>query len=427
MPGSLNSVVSVATGLGHVEMAERVFGEMCDRGVCPDSVSFESMVVAYCRIGRVVEADRWLSAMLERGFLVDNATCTLIMSVLCEKGSVNRALWIFNKLIELGLAPNVINYTCLINGLCKKNKSWSLMPPYTALIDGYCKVGNFDVAYKFLRVMDEKGLAPGIFTYNAVIDGLCKKGRVQEAYKMLKKGLKPTKETCTSMICGYCRDKNVAMAKKYFQRMGEYGCVPDSLTYGALISGLCKESKLDEARELYNSMRDKGIPPCEVTRLTVAYEYCKNNEPTIAMDLLDSLDKKLWIRTVSTLVRKLCSEKNVDIAALFFHKLLDRQQSVDRVTLAAFMSACYESNNYDLVSSMNERLTKDFGKTSVLVISLVLLSESYDLYKFATCQDSWPISKTFSLLRGPYNRKTSDLLNNKLVKAIWRGVQQCLK
>ncbi|PHT48376.1 hypothetical protein CQW23_12584 [Capsicum baccatum] len=34
-----------------------------------------------------------------------------------------------------------------------------------------------------------------------------------------------------------CRDKNVAMAKKYFQRMGEYGCLHDSLTYGALISG----------------------------------------------------------------------------------------------------------------------------------------------------------------------------------------------
>lgn len=163
------------------------------------------------------------------------------------------------------------------------------------------------------------------------------------------------------MISGYFRDKNASMALKFFQKMNEHGCAPDSLTYGAMISGLCKESKLDEARRLYETMIDMGLSPCEVTRLTMAYELCKKDESSVAMALLDKLEKKLWVRTVSTLVRKLCCEKKVDIAALFLDKLLNKHQNVDRVTLAAFMTACYSSNNYALVANVSDKISKQKG------------------------------------------------------------------
>ena len=133
---------------------------------------------------------------------------------------------------------------------------------------------------------------------------------------------------------------------KLFQRMSNHGCFPDSITYGALISGLCKESKLDDARNLYDAMMDKGMSPCEVTRLTLAYEYCKKDDSCTAMAVLDRLEKKLWIRTVNTLVRKLCSEEKFEMAALFFHNLLDKDPVVNRVTLLGFMNKCYESNRY---------------------------------------------------------------------------------
>lgn len=174
-------------------------------------------------------------------------------------------------------------------------------------------------------------------------------------------GLFPTKETYTSMICGYLRDGNISLAVKYFQRMNQIGCAPDNITYGALISGLCKQSKLDEACQFYESMIDKGISPCEVTRVTLAYEYCKQGDSATVMIILESLDKKLWIRTVNTLIRKLCSEKRVGMAALFFHKLLDKDQNVDRVSLAALKNACYESNKYALFSDLSQRIAQGIG------------------------------------------------------------------
>lgn len=140
--------------------------------------------------------------------------------------------------------------------------------------------------------------------------------------------------------------------------MNDHGCTPDSITYGALISGLCKGFKLDEAHRLYDTMIDKGLSPCEVTRVTLAYEYCKIDDSATAMIILERLDKRLWIQTVKTLVRKLCSEGKVGIAALFFYRLLDKDRNADRVTLAAFTTACYESNNYALVSNLSDRISK---------------------------------------------------------------------
>ncbi|KAJ6339363.1 hypothetical protein OIU77_007350 [Salix suchowensis] len=108
-------------------------------------------------------------------------------------------------------------------------------------------------------------------------------------------------------------------------------------------------------------MVDKGLSPREVTRLTLAYEYCKQDDSATAMIILERLDKRLWIRTVNTLIRKLCSEKKVGMAVLFFHKLLDKEQNVDRVTLTAFTTACYESNKYAFVSDLSERISKGIG------------------------------------------------------------------
>jgi len=60
------------------------------------------------------------------------------------------------------------------------------------------------------------------------------------------------------------------------------------------------------------------------------------NLPFSAMIILERLDKRLWVQTVKTLVRKLCSEGKVGIAALFFYRLLHKDRNVDRLTFAEF-------------------------------------------------------------------------------------------
>ncbi|KAL0363736.1 UNVERIFIED_CONTAM: Pentatricopeptide repeat-containing protein [Sesamum calycinum] len=279
--------------------------------------------------------------MVRSGLKPNVYTHTVLIDGLCKKGWTEKAFRLFLKLVRSdNYKPNVHTYTAMISGYCKEEKlnraemllvkmqeqgiapNWNT---FTTLIDGHAKVGDFDRAYELMDVMAEDGLTPNICTYNAVIDALCKKGRVKEAYRV---------------------------------------------------------SMLDEARALFEEMIGKGISPCEVTRMTIAYEFCKKDESCTAMALLDRLEKKLWVRTISTLVRKLCSEQKVDMAAQFFDKLFDVNHTVDRVTLAAFMTACYDSNNYALVSDISERITKQKDGIGFFALILSIPQRSF---KLQTC------------------------------------------
>ncbi|KAL0670931.1 hypothetical protein Bca4012_033635 [Brassica carinata] len=135
------------------------------------------------------------------------------------------------------------------------------------------------------------------------------------------------------MISGFCKEGDIDLASR-----------------------LWKKSMVDEACKLYKAMIDYGLSPSEVTRVTLAYGYCTRNDLANAMMLLKPLDKRLWIRTFRTLLRKLCSEKKVGVAALFYQKLLEKDGSPDRVTLAAFTMVRSESGGKNnLVTDLRER------------------------------------------------------------------------
>ncbi|KAJ6410618.1 hypothetical protein OIU84_007378 [Salix udensis] len=322
----------------------------------------DCMVRVFAEIGRFKEAVNMVIEMENHGLVLTVRTLNCAIGVAGEMGLVDYAENVFDEMRARGVYPNSTSYKLMAIA--------------------YCRMGRISDTDRWLKDMVRRGFVVDNATCTLMISTFCEKGfasrvfwradtrlalvffsKMFKAGKLLVFGLVPTKETYTSMICGYCRDRNVSLALKFFNRMSDHACTPDSLTYGALISGLCKESKLDEACQLYEAMVDKGLSPREVTRLTLAYEYCKQDDSATAMIILERLDKKLWIRTVNTLIRKLCSEKKVGMAVLFFHKLLDKDQNVDRVTLTAFTTACYESNKYAFISDLSERISKGIGIT----------------------------------------------------------------
>lgn len=185
---------------------------------------------------------------------------------------------------------------------------------------------------------------------------------MEESQKLFDKclmiGLVPTKQTYTSMIAGYCKVGRSTLALRVFERMVQNGCFADSITYGALISGLCKESRLEEAKALYEGMLDKRLVPCEVTRVTLTFEYCRREKTSIAVSVLDRLDKRQQAHTVDVVVRKLRALGDVDAASLFLKKVLDEDYAVDHATYTGFINSCYENNRYALASEMSEKFSK---------------------------------------------------------------------
>ncbi|QHO09057.1 Pentatricopeptide repeat-containing protein [Arachis hypogaea] len=349
---------------GWTEKAFRLFLKLVrSENHKPNVHTYTAMISGYCKDEKLNRAEMLLNRMREQGLVPNTNTYTALIDGHCKAGNFERAYELLNLMNNDGFSPNICTYNAIVDGLCKKGRvkeAYKILRSgfhngleadkvtYTILISEHCNQAEIKQALVLFNKMVKIGIQPDIHSYTTLIAVLCREKRMRESEmffeEALKVGLIPTKKTYTSMICGYCREGNLNLAMRFFHRMSDSGCVPDSITYGAIISGLCKQSRLDEARGLYDSMLEKGLVPCEVTRVSLAYEYCKIDDGFSAMAVLEKLEKKLWIRTANTLVRKLCSEKKVGLAALLFHKLLDIDLQVNRVTLAAFMTACYESN-----------------------------------------------------------------------------------
>jgi pentatricopeptide repeat protein len=210
--------------------------------------------------------------------------------------------------------------------------------------------------------MVENGCHPDIETYTTLIATYCQQRQMEESQKLFDKCLAtelvPTTQTYTSMIAGYCKVGKSTSALRVFERMVQNGCLADSITYGALISGLCKESRLEEARSLYEGMLDKCLVPCEVTPVTLAFEYCRREKTSVAVSILDRLDKRRQTHTISVLVRKLSAAGNVDDASLFLKRALDQDWAVDHVTYTGFINSCYTNNRYALASEVSDKISK---------------------------------------------------------------------
>ncbi|CAM8972920.1 unnamed protein product [Rhodiola kirilowii] len=339
----------------------------------PDVYTYTAMVSGYCKEGKLNRAEALLTRMKEQGLVPNTNTYTTIIDGHCKSSNFARAYELMEVMRKEGFPPNIYTYNAVIDGLFKRGRSLEAhkllgrafqhhlqadQVTYTILLNEHCKRGEIKQALAFFNKILKLGCSPDIHSYTSLITIFSRQKDMKECERLfdvaISLGLVPTKQTYTSMISGYSRYGKSSLAVKYFEKMRDHGCVPDSISYGALISGLCRESKLNSARRLYDSMMDKGLAPSEVTRLTLAYEYCKKDESAVAMAILERLDKKLWIRTVNSLIRKLCCEKKVGIASLFLHRLLDKDPNLDRVTHAAFMTTCYESNNYALPKSTIE-------------------------------------------------------------------------
>ncbi|MEI4896778.1 pentatricopeptide repeat-containing protein, partial [Klebsiella pneumoniae] len=52
---------------------------------------------------------------------------------------------------------------------------------YTAVIDGFCKMGDLRKGSRLLQEMQKGGRVPAVATYNALMNGLCKQGNMKKA------------------------------------------------------------------------------------------------------------------------------------------------------------------------------------------------------------------------------------------------------
>ncbi|KAL0397425.1 UNVERIFIED_CONTAM: hypothetical protein Scaly_0190900 [Sesamum calycinum] len=98
---------------------------------------------------------------------------------------------------------------------------------------------------------------------------------------MVESGCNPSPATFSTIINAFCKEGNIAEARKIFDGMQEIGVFPNTALYNALMDGYVKAREIGLANMLYEEMRSKGVAPDSVTFNILAaghYKYGKEED-----------------------------------------------------------------------------------------------------------------------------------------------------
>lgn len=227
----INSLLDTYAKCSQVEDAEQIFKE------CPvgDLVAFTSMITGYAQYGQGEDALKLYLQMQDRGIKPDSFICSSLLNACANLSAYEQGKQIHVLILKFGFMSDIFAGNSLVNM--------------------YAKCGSIDDAGRSFLEIPERG----VVSWSAMIGGFAQHGHAEEALKffnqMLKDGVQPNHITLVSVLYACNHAGLVIEARKHFESMKElYGIEPTQKHYACMIDLLGRAGKLNEAMELVNTM-----------------------------------------------------------------------------------------------------------------------------------------------------------------------------
>lgn len=215
--------------------AHKLFDEMpqlnCERTV----MSFNALLSACVNSKKFDKISELLSELPEKlSIKPDTVSYNTVVKAFCEMGSLDSAVLVVIDMEKSGVEPDLITFNTLLDALYRNDK--------------------FEEAEKLWGLMQDKNVFPCSRSYNPKIRALVAGKRISEAVEVFQemgsKGVKPDVCTFNFLIKGFCDDENLEDAKRWYKEMGKNDYYPDPATFRILGNRACEEGEFEFGQEL---------------------------------------------------------------------------------------------------------------------------------------------------------------------------------
>ncbi|KAJ0020281.1 hypothetical protein Pint_32008 [Pistacia integerrima] len=93
----------------NINMAEKLFNEMSDRGCCPDNYTYRVMIDGFCKTGSINAGYSFLLENIEKGFIPSLSTIGRVINCLCLDHRVHEAVGIIHLMVRKGIVPEAVD------------------------------------------------------------------------------------------------------------------------------------------------------------------------------------------------------------------------------------------------------------------------------------------------------------------------------
>nr|AYM01005.1 pentatricopeptide repeat protein [Salvia miltiorrhiza] len=287
---------------GYVKVAVEVFNKEKYR-VEADAKLYTVLIYGWCKLGKIDMANRFLGEMSQRGIGPNVVTYNVLLNGICRRSSlhpegrfervIREAENVLGEMRQRGLEPDVTSYSIVLHVYSRAHKP--------------------QLCLDKLALMKEKGVCPSVATYTSVVKCLSSCGRMEDAEELLNEmlhhGVTPTAETYNCFFKEYRGRKDVDGAMKLYRKMKEGSLLSLNMhTYNILLRMLMTLDKMGLLWEVWDDLRSSGIGPDLDAYTILVHGLCEKRKWRRACELFVEMIEKGFLPqkfTFETLYRGL--------------------------------------------------------------------------------------------------------------------------
>merc|ERR1719333_1935000 len=272
---TMGCMVEAVVNNGDTEGAYELICQMQDDEQCCEalnSVIYCSVLKGFAREKKLQRVWAVHREMVQRKVEISVVSFNTILDACARCGRMDQMPHIQEEMEKLGVRPNVITYS--------------------AMLKGYCRMGDVQTGFTILRRMKRESSArPDEIMYNTLLDGCVRGNLVEEGLKLLEEmqheGVKPSNYTLSILVKLLNRSRNLDGAFAIVENLSnKHGFKPNVHVYTNLILACLSRRSLGRAMQTLERMGQQRVHPDARLYSILARECLRGGRPEDAAGLL---------------------------------------------------------------------------------------------------------------------------------------------
>ncbi|VFQ88443.1 unnamed protein product [Cuscuta campestris] len=312
---SRNAMISLYMHTAQVDLAVALFEQMDDR----DIVSWNSIIAGLNQHGFHIEALDMFYRMLRESLLrADQYTLASVLSACTNLRMINIGKQIHSHILrtEFDTSGAVAN----------------------ALISMYSRCGAVNIAQSIMEQSQISNL--NVIAFTALLDGYIKLGNIDPARKIFNSLEDRDVISWTAMIVGYVQNGFFNGAMDLFRLMSEAGPKPNSYTLAAMLSVCSSLASLNHGKQIHAASLKLGEASSVSVSNALITMYAKSGSLSCAQIVFNFIHEKRetvsWTSMILALAQHGYGEESIQL----FDDMLAMGIRPDHITYVGVLSAC---------------------------------------------------------------------------------------
>lgn len=370
--------------IGKVCLALEFLKKMRNSGVCPNVVTYTTLIKGCFRKNMPVEVSNLLKNVEDEGLFYDLVISNTLIDCLAKSGRYDEATRVFCSLPGRNLRPDFYTYTSMLPVLSSSGNLSSLSDRlnstdvffdnvlYNSLLNFYCKTGHPQRAVELFHRLMAAGYTPDCYSFAGLLESLFKLRKITKAVdvycSIIGDKLQADAYIHTIVLHGLIRASRFDLFLQFSNRAVDENYDLDVVSYTVIIHGLIESGRFEEAWILFDKMKELGLCPSTFTCNVILRCLCKRKDKGGIQQLLEFMSREnvdLDSFSYSILIVYLCKTCTSQSALRIYMEMRKLNLKPTKAAFSLLVETLFRSGAIDDAS----RLLKEHLEFKVIICS----------------------------------------------------------